>query len=364
MAPPDESYRAALAAGTLKADPAQANAVACLEALHEALAAYLRGRSRGLLGFARKMPLPKGIYLWGPVGRGKSMLMDMFFESAPVEAKRRVHFHAFIQETHAAIRELRAAEPGDPIPKIGKRIARETQLLCFDEFQVTDIADAMLLGRLFETLFAEHVVVVATSNRPPGDLYLNGINRQLFLPFIAMLEEKLDIVRLAGPVDYRLGRIKGLPVYLTPDDERAKAALDRAWTHLTDGAQGEPLELHLLGRTLVLPRFAHGVARAGFADLCSQPLGPPDFLAIADAVHTLILDHVPVLDAPRRNEAKRFITLIDALYEAKRRLICAAEAPPNALHRAGEVSFDFERTASRLIEMQSAEWLDAAEENA
>ncbi len=355
----EDAYRAALEAGELKPDAAQADAVAQLDGLGAALGHYASGRSRGLLGFTRKRQVPRGIYLWGPVGRGTSLLMDMFFETAPIAAKRRVHFHAFMAETHAAIRAQRAAEPGDPIPKIARRIAREAQLLCFDEFQVTDIADAMLLGRLFETLFAEHVVVVATSNRPPDALYKDGINRQLFLPFIAMLEEKLDIVRLAGPVDYRLGRLKGLPVYLTPVDARAAASLDEAWTHLTDGAAGAPLDIALLGRVLTVPRFAHGVARATFADLCAAPLGPQDFLALAQNAETLILDAIPVLDAPRRNEAKRFVTLIDALYEAKRRFICSAEAPPEKLYQTGDGSFEFERTVSRLMEMQSADWLEA-----
>lgn len=360
MSSPLAAYRAAVEAGQLKSDPAQAESVARLDALAHQLADYASGRSRGFLGFARKKPVPRGLYIWGPVGRGKSMLMDLFFEHAVLEPKRRVHFHAFMQETHAAIREMRAAEPGDPIPKIAKRIAREARLLCFDEFQVTDIADAMLLGRLFETLFEENVVIVSTSNRPPDDLYKDGINRQLFLPFIALLKEKLDIHRLAGPVDYRLDRIKGLPVYLTPIDDAARAALDQAWDHLTDHAPGEPLDVSVVGRTLTLPRFAHGVARASFADLCSQPLGPPDFLAIAQTVETLILDAIPILTPARRNEAKRLVTLIDALYEAKRRFICSAEAPPEQLYQTGDGSFEFERTVSRLMEMQSASYLEAA----
>lgn len=360
MPSPDESYAARLAAGTLKPDPAQGAAIARLQALWRALGEYTKGRSRGFLGFTRKMAPPRGLYLWGPVGRGKSMLMDLFFEDAPIEAKRRVHFHAFMQEMHAGIRDLRANEPGDPIPKIARRVLRETQLLCFDEFQVTDIADAMLLGRLFDALFEGNAVIVATSNRPPDDLYKDGINRQLFLPFIATLKEKLDVHRLAGPVDYRQGRIKGLPVYLTPVDDAAQAALDRAWSELTDEAAGTPLEISLLGRTLTLPRFAHGVARATFADLCTAALGPPDFLAIAEACETLIMDGIPMLTPARRNEAKRFVTLIDALYEAKRRFICSAEAPPDRLYPAGDYAFEFERTASRLIEMQSASYLEAA----
>jgi cell division protein ZapE len=360
MASPEETYAARLASGALKADAAQRAAIQRLHALWRALSDYTKGRSRGFLGFTRKVAVPRGLYMWGPVGRGKSMLMDLFFKTAPIEAKRRVHFHAFMQEMHAAIRDLRASEPGDPIPKIARRVARDTQLLCFDEFQVTDIADAMLLGRLFDVLFDAHVIVVATSNRPPDDLYKDGINRQLFLPFIATLKEKLDVHRLAGPVDYRLDRLKGMPVYLSPVDEAAAAALDRAWSELTDGADGAPLDISLLGRTLTLPRFAHGVARASFADLCSAALGPPDFLAIAEACETVIMDGIPMLIAARRNEARRFVTLIDALYEGKRRFICSAEAPPDKLYPAGDGSFEFERTASRLMEMQSAGYLEAA----
>ncbi len=329
MTSPREAYDALIAAGEIKPDPAQAAAVQRLDALSAALGEYGRGRSRGLLGFARKRPAPRGLYLWGPVGRGKSMLMDLFFETAPVEPRRRVHFHAFMAETHEAIRAMRADNPGDPIAPVAKRIARTARLLCFDEFQVTDIADAMLLGRLFETLFAEGVIVVATSNRAPSDLYKDGINRQLFLPFIDMLEANLDVVRIAGPTDYRLGRIKGLPVYLTPDDGEAERALDAAWNHLTDNAEGRPEELHLLGRTLKLGRFAHGVARASFAELCAQPLGPQDMLAIAGAVHTLILEHIPLLDPARRNEAKRFVTLISALGRPARMGPTSAAAATN-----------------------------------
>ena len=361
MPSPRQAYDALIASGSLAPDPAQAAAIARLDALATALGEHSKGRSRGLLGFARKRPAPRGLYLWGPVGRGKSMLMDLFFDAAPVEPKRRVHFHAFMGETHEAIRRMRAEEPGDPIGPVAKRIARTAQLLCFDEFQVTDIADAMLLGRLFETLFGEGVTIVATSNRPPADLYKDGINRQLFLPFIDMLEQKLDVVRIAGPTDYRLGRLKGLPVYLTPDDAAATQALDAAWDHLTDKAEGRPEALFLLGRTLTLSRFAHGVARASFAELCAQPLGPQDMLAIAGAAHTLILDHIPLLEPARRNEAKRFVTLVDALYEARRRLVCSAAAPPEKLYPAGDGAFEFERTVSRLMEMQSEDWLAAAD---
>ena len=357
MTSPIAAYDALIAKGEIAADPAQAAAVARLEVLGVALQDHARGRSRGLLGFARKRPAPRGLYLWGPVGRGKSMLMDLFFDAVPLTAKRRVHFHAFMAEAHEAIRTQRADDPGDPIAPVARRIAKAARLLCFDEFQVTDIADAMLLGRLFETLFEEGVTVVATSNRPPADLYKDGINRQLFLPFIDMLEQKLDVVAIAGPTDYRLGRIKGLPVYLTPDDAKAAAALDAAWAHLTDDAEGRPEDLHLLGRTLTLRRYAHGVARATFEELCAAPLGPQDMLAIAGAARTLILEHIPLLNPARRNEAKRFVTLIDALYEAKGRLICSAAAPPERLYPEGDGAFEFERTVSRLMEMQSADWL-------
>ena len=360
MPSPRAAYDALIAEGRIAADPAQAAAIDRLDALAAELGEHGKGRSRGLLGFARKRAAPRGLYIWGPVGRGKSMLMDLFFEAADIEPKRRIHFHAFMAETHEAIRKARADEPGDPIGPVAKRIARSARLLCFDEFQVTDIADAMLLGRLFEVLFGEGVTIVATSNRPPADLYKDGINRQLFLPFIDMLEARLDIVRLAGPTDYRLGRVRGLPVYLTPDDDKAAKALDAAWDHLTDRAPGRPEEIYLLGRTLTLRRFAHGTARATFAELCAEPLGPQDMLAIADTAHTLILEHIPLLEPARRNEAKRFVTLIDALYEARRRLFCSAAAPPEKLYPAGDGSFEFERTASRLMEMQSAAWLEAA----
>jgi cell division protein ZapE len=356
MPSPRQAYDELIAAGDVTADAGQVAVIDRLDALANEIGEHGKGRSRGLLGFTRKRPAPRGLYIWGPVGRGKSMLMDVFFKAADVQPKRRIHFHAFMAETHEAIRKARADEPGDPIGPVAKRISKSARLLCFDEFQVTDIADAMLLGRLFEVLFTEGVTIVATSNRPPADLYKDGINRQLFLPFIDMLEQKLDVLRLAGPTDYRLGRIKGLPVYLTPDDEAAAKALDAAWDHLTDGAPGRPEDLHLLGRTLTLSRFAHGTARATFAELCAQPLGPQDMLAIAAAAHTLILEHIPLLEPARRNEAKRFVTLIDALYEAKSRLFCSAAAPPDKLYPAGDGSFEFERTASRLMEMQSADW--------
>ena len=350
--------------GVIAPDPAQAPLIEAMERLETGLA------KKGLFG---KPAETRGLYIWGPPGRGKSMLMDLFYSSTPEQKKVRAHFHAFMARIHDLVKQWREGDAktrkavfgthkgDDPIPPIARLIASEARLLCFDEFQVTDIADAMLLGRLFETLFAANVVVVATSNRPPHDLYLNGINRQLFLPFIDMLEEKLSIHRIAGPTDYRLDRIKGLPVYLTPDDAAATAALDEAWARLTDDDPGRPLDLDVMGRKVTLPRYAHNVARASFADLCAAALGPGDYLAIAESVHTLILDRIPTLTAAKRNEAKRFVTLIDALYEARRRFVCSAEAPPERLYPEGDGAFEFERTVSRLMEMQSARYLDAAD---
>lgn len=353
MNSPLAAYRERLAAGDLTADPDQARAAERLEALSADLARWKPG---ALFGAGET---PRGLYMWGPVGRGKSMLLDLFFESAPVKKKRRVHFHEFMLSQHAFLRAARARGAGldHLIEQAAKHVANEARLLCFDEIQVSDIADAMILGRLFERLFAEDVVIAATSNRPPDDLYKNGLNRQLFLPFIAMLKDKLDLVELAGPRDYRLERLMAAPVYYTPLGPAAEEAMNRAWSRLTHGAVPQRVVLDVGGRALTVEREAAGVARFSFDELCARPLGAADYLEIADRFHTVLLEDVPKLSPSMREEAARFRTLIDALYEAKVKLVASADAEPAALYPAGDQSFEFERTASRLMEMRSEAYL-------
>ncbi|MGD9537039.1 MAG: cell division protein ZapE [Alphaproteobacteria bacterium] len=359
---PLAAYRSLCAERNLSFDPEQERVAARLDALSRALAGYVPRPARGLRLFGRrKAPgeAPRGIYLHGDVGRGKTMLLDLFFEAAPVERKRRVHFHAFMQEVHREINAARRGTNGeaDPIQPLARRIAGEAWLLCFDEFHVSDIADAMLLGRLFEALFAAGVVPVMTSNRHPDALYEGGLNRQLFLPFIAMIKQRLDVVLLDGPQDYRHLFLKQARLYHTPLSPAAEAALDRAFERLIGGVAPEPVSLSVQGRTLVIPRAGRGVARLDFAELCERPLGAADYLALAREFHTLVLGGIPRLSKDKRNEAKRFATLIDVLYEHRVGLICAADAPPAALYPAGDGAFEFERTASRLVEMQSEDYL-------
>ena len=347
-----QRYRALLASGELAPDAAQERAVAQLQTLETRLREY---RPRGL--FSKISEPPNGLYLWGNVGRGKSMLMDLFFSRVPLRAKRRVHFNAFMVETHARIHKARQRGTDDPVAFVAKRIAEEAILLCFDEFQVTDVTDAMILGRLFEKLFAFGVVVVATSNTPPRRLYEGGLNRQLFLPFIALIEQKLEIVELNGPMDYRLQRIALLDTYITPLGAEADAKMDAAWLRLTDRRRGTPQTLAVLGRKLRVPEAAKGVARFTFDDLCRVPLAAADYLEVASHFHTLLIDRIPAMSAAERSEARRFTLLIDTLYDENVKLICSAETTPDALYPAGDGAEAFRRTVSRLVEMQSGEYL-------
>lgn len=363
-----EKYEARVESGQLTPDPVQATAAAALNDLEHRLA----NRKTG--GWFSKAETVTGLYMWGGVGRGKSMLMDLFFESAPVEARRRVHFHEFMAEVHDRLdawrklsqddrkrSEWRVKGAGDdPIAPVAKQIASEASLLCFDEFQVTQIADAMVLARLFEALFDMAVTVVATSNRHPNDLYKDGINRPLFLPFIEHLKAHCDILELASERDYRLDRLIEAPVWYAPLNAGSEAALDRAWDRLTLGAEPQHCVLTVKGRKLEVHREAAGVARFTFEELCARPLGSRDYLAIAANFNTVILSGIPTLGPENRNEAARFVALIDALYEAKIKLVASAAAEPESLYPEGDGSFEFERTASRLHEMRSTDYLAEA----
>ena len=350
-------YRKAVSSSALKPDALQEKAALKLQALSRALRGY-RPRWR-LFGGSRQAP--RGLYIWGDVGRGKSMLMDMFFSEAIVVAKRRVHFNAFMVETHARIHaERQRGASDDPIPPVAKLIADEALLLCFDEFQVTDVADAMILGRLFEQLFERGVVIVATSNAAPDRLYEGGLNRQLFLPFIDLIKQKLDVFELDGPTDYRRLLIHGLNVYLTPLRPETDAAMDEDWFKLTGRRDCEPAALTVLGRTLHVPCAAKGVARFSFSELCLQPLAAADYLAITREYHTLLIDRIPRMSAEMRDAARRFTLLIDTLYDEGVKLICSAAVRAEQLYVEGDNTAAFRRTVSRLIEMQSKEYLERA----
>ena len=363
-----QRYDALVRSGALDPDPAQARLAARLDALEKNLGERVAD-NHGALGwlFGRSnAPTPKGLYVWGDVGRGKTRLMDVFFAAAPIETKRRVHFHDFMQDVHARIYAARQEAKsgrgsGDAVPSVGDAIAKETSLLCFDEFHVTDIADAMILGRLFERLFDHDVVVVATSNVPPEALYKDGLNRSLFTPFIRMLEQRLDVFRLEARTDFRREKLGAGGVWITPAGPEADARLDAAFRALA-GEDGAPETVTVHGRSVAIPRAANGVARAGFEDLCDKPLGAGDFLAIARRYHALVLDGVPTLDDDRREVARRFMTLVDALYDSNVKLVASAAAPPDGLWTGsqGYESFGFARTASRLVEMGSDEWLGRA----
>ncbi|MCB9947063.1 MAG: cell division protein ZapE [Rhodospirillaceae bacterium] len=370
-------YRALRASGALKPDPEQELAAEKLQALHHALVDYQPQSGvtgwRARLGISRrpKEAAPQGLYIFGGVGRGKSMVMDLFFETAPVAAKRRVHFHAFMLEVHDRLHAWRkaphnrpqirrAGRDADDIQVLAHVLADEVWLLCFDEFHVVDIADAMILGRLFTQLFELGVVVVATSNWAPDDLYKGGLQRELFLPFIALLKERLDVLELDHGVDYRIERLKGQQLYHHPLGAQSSRALARAFAEITDGAEAAPDSLILKGRTLEIPRAARGAAWFAYEDLCERPLGPADYLALAVHFHTVLVDGVPRFTEDKRNAAKRFITLIDALYEHRSYAIIAAEVAPDRLNGTETHALEFTRTVSRIIEMQAEDYRQRA----
>ncbi len=341
-------YQQMVEAGTLLDDPAQRAVMAEFDRIAAGLAAPVKS------GWFAKKPDPvRGLYLWGGVGRGKSMLMDMFADGLNVPS-RRVHFHAFMQEIHAAMHAARQTGVQDAIAPVAQAIAADVRVLAFDEMQITDITDAMIVGRLFEQLFEAGVTVVTTSNRVPDDLYKDGLNRQLFLPFIDLLKQRMVVHELVSPTDYRQDRLAGSPVYFTPIGAEARASVAAIWDDLAGG--NTPLTLKVKGREVVLPAYRNGVARSSFNRLCGQALGAADYLAVAEAVRVLILEEIPQLGRSNFNEAKRFVTLVDALYEARVRLIASAAAAPELLYVEGEGTFEFERTASRLREMQSEGW--------
>ena len=351
-----EIYQARVAAGTLRADPAQAALLPVLDDLRLWLEAQGERRTPGLLSiFRRAADAPPGMYIWGGVGRGKSMLMDLFFAATETPAKRRVHFHAFMQEVHHGIHAARKTGVEDPLAPLAEELVQDLRLLAFDEMQITDITDAMIVGRLFEKLFAGGVVIVTTSNRPPEDLYKDGLNRALFVPFIDLLRTRCQVVALDSPTDYRQHRLQGAQVYFHPAGT-AKGQIAGLWSDLTGGAAGDVLRLAVNGRVVDLPRFANGVGRASFWELCAKSLGPADYLAIAHAVRVLILEDIPQMSSANYNEAKRFVILIDALYEARVKLVASAADIPERLYLEGAGSFEFARTASRLREMQAADW--------
>lgn len=361
-----DRYAALVAAGRIQRDPAQDAAATRLAALAARLETHRLANKSSSLGWmfgnsARQSPL-KGLYIFGDVGRGKTMLMDLFFESVSIGRKRRVHFHEFMGDVHGRIFAFRQQPKNgdeDAVLLAGEAIAREVSLLCFDEFHVTDIADAMILSRLFGRLFDAGVIVVATSNVEPDDLYRNGLNRGLFLPFVSTLKQHMDVLRLDARTDYRLEKLLRGKVWHAPADASAESALDEAWSRLTLGAQDQAFDLNVKGHIVHVPHAAHGAARFTFRDLCGQPLGASDFLRIAREFHTIVLDHVPMMDFDRRNEAKRFITLIDTLYDHAVKLVASADAPPRELYKAedGYEASEFHRTVSRLIEMGSQSYL-------
>ena len=365
-----QRYQLLVEKGDIHRDPQQERVTAALDRLIlDAAQSRLATKASSLgwlFGKPSSKPAAKGLYIHGGVGTGKTMLMDMFFDCLPVKAKRRSHFNDFMMDIHDRIdAHRRAVKKGeakgdDPIPPVAKAVAKEARVLCFDEFSVTDIADAMILSRLFTALFTEGVVLVATSNVAPDDLYRDGLNRQLFLPFVTILKDHAEIIRLDGGIDYRQEKLARMPVYVTPLGEEADRKMDEAWAAATEGAREGPIEIELKGRSIPVKRAAHGAARFTFPELCLKPHGGRDYLAIIARFDTIFLDHIPVMADAHRNEVKRFIILVDVLYDRRVRLFASAAAKPEELYagRRGTEAFEFERTASRLTEMQSRDWLD------
>lgn len=374
--PVSTAYEALVQKGVIERDPAQIDLVRRLDKLAVDLTEHQLARKSNTLGWLfaarRKTPYQKGFYIWGSVGRGKTMLMDLFFQAAAVRQKRRVHFHAFMADVHGRIHDWRQKKKKglvkgeDPIDPVAESMAKEAWLLCFDEFVVTDIADAMILGRLFSAMFARGVVVVATSNVEPSRLYEGGLNRALFLPFIALLQERAEVISLNSRTDFRLEKLTGAPVYYAPADETARQRMDAMFRMLTGIDKGEAQTLEVLGHLVDVPQAHANVARFSFDDLCRKPLAANDYLAIADLFDTILIDNIPVIGEHERNEAKRFITLIDTLYDRHVKLVASAATQPHEIYAGveGREVFEFERTSSRLIEMQSTDYLAAPHGNA
>lgn len=357
----ESAYNALIEQGSIQSDPAQKQVIQDLQQLEDELCQYAQSQEQGFFAklFATTLPTPTGLYIFGEVGRGKSMVMDLFYENSNTIKKRRVHFHAFMIEVHEELHKIRNNKQAtkDPIFKIAKKIANDSWLLCFDEFHVTDITDAMILGRLFSALFDYGVIIVATSNRAPDDLYQDGLQRENFLPFIEVLKQKTKTLELASPTDYRLDRIKSIAtVYYTPLDNWADKFIKDSFAQLTNSAKIESVDIHVKGRIITLNYTHNDVALVTFEEMCAKPLGAEDYLEIALEFTTILISGIPVMSAEKRNEAKRFVTFIDTLYEHNTKIICTANASPENLYTEGSGAFEFQRTVSRLMEMQSQDY--------
>ena len=357
---PLATYRTRISSGELRSDLAQACAAEQLQLLANRLADWKTSSNMRVLNLllGRARDVPRGLYLFGDVGRGKTMLMDLFYESVDFVNKQRLHFHPFMRNVHMLIKEMRLRDEGDPIPLVADRILRDTSLLCLDELHVNDITDAMILGRLFTHMFERDLVVVATSNSAPGDLYKHGRNRQLFLPVIELVEEKMEVLQLDARLDYRRDNFQNTPHYFTPADDHTRRKLDDIWRLFAGGVPPHDGGLDVGNRRIAIPCMGGGMARFSFADLCGQPLGANDYLALCEHFHTFFIDDIPQLTSERYNEARRFMTLIDTFYDQKRRLIVSAMVEPDEIYRHGTGAQEFTRTASRLTEMRQSTWPD------